>query len=146
MHRKNGNSGQNLSTFGSKYHLGKILQKQSTVNWNNPCEFSLIQSPDKYRKYGLMNYRLMSNGLTTTKAYYRLSQKKWHGSVGSVHSMLNSLGLTHCALFTVLDFSLAAIAHYIWVETKSLITSDATLALSYRSRVISSGTIYITLF
>ena len=71
---------------------------------------------------------------------YRLSQKKWHGSVDSAHSILNSLGLTHCALLTVLDSSLAAIAHYRRVETKTT-KNDTTLALSYRSGVISSGTI-----
>ena len=47
-----------------------------------------------------------------------------HGFVGSAHSMLNSLGLTHCALFTVLDFSLAAIAYYSRVETKTLQTKS----------------------
>ena len=50
-------------------------------------------------------------GLLCRSQKYRLYQKKLYGSVGCVYSMLYSLALTHCALLTVLDYSLKDLAH-----------------------------------
>ena len=61
-------------------------------------------------KYGFINLET----IVILKQYiinhkYRLSLNKLYGSVVKVHSILNQLALTYCALFTVLDCSLEAI-------------------------------------
>ena len=44
------------------------------MNQNNPWEFWSFQSPDKYRKYGLMNYGLTNYGLTNTANEFRANK------------------------------------------------------------------------
>ena len=72
---------------------------------------------------------------------YRLSHKKLHCSVGSVHSILNSLALSQCFWLLSQSYFRRQSTHSDTKWHNKHKVNDTTLALSYRSLILFSGTV-----